>query len=75
MADQRAGSGSRLRPVDADIRAILKAWSQDPDRERARQRLAEAASALSESRRKVLIERMAEVALGFLAVLDDQWDT
>lgn len=60
-----------LPSVDEDIRKIMAAWSRTSDRERARRELGEAYAALSESRRAQLRARMAEVSLGFLAVLDD----
>lgn len=65
---------ARLPVVDETIRRILSQWSRTSDRQRACRELGEAYAALSEPRRAILRARMAEVALGFLAVIDDTDD-
>lgn len=59
-----------LGRADPEVQKFLRAWSREPDRALAAARLAEAASSLPEASKQQLEDRLAEIALGFLACLE-----
>lgn len=56
--------------VDEVVRRVLVAWGKERDSEIGRLNLRRAADRLSEEQRLQLVERLAEISLGLLHVLD-----
>jgi hypothetical protein len=56
--------------VDDAVRRALANWSREHDRAIAALELRRAADRLSPAQRRALVERLAEISLGLLAVLD-----
>jgi hypothetical protein len=60
----------RAFEVDEGVRRILVAWGKERDSEIGRLNLRRATERLSPEQRVQLIERLAEISLGLLYVLD-----
>lgn len=63
----RAG---RAFEVDEAVRRILAAWGKERDSEIGRMNLRRAAERLSDEQRVQLVERLAEISLGMLFILE-----
>jgi hypothetical protein len=61
---------ARAFEVDEAVRRILVAWGKERDSEIGRLNLRRAAEKLSPEQRAQLVERLAEISLGLLYVLD-----
>lgn len=67
--DDRERSGQAFE-VDDSVRRILVAWGKERDSEIGRLNLRRAFEKLSDAQRAQLIDRLAEISLGLLYVLD-----
>lgn len=63
----RAG---RAFEVDEAVRRILAAWGKERDSEIGRMNLRRAAERLNDEQRVQLVERLAEISLGMLFILE-----
>lgn len=61
---------SRAFEIDEPVRRILAAWGKERDSDIGRMNLRRAAEKLDPQQRLQLIERLAEVSLGLLYVLE-----
>ncbi len=66
------GKGTQDFALDDAVKRILVTWSQERDSEVGRLNLQRAVQKLTPAKRQQLIERLAEVSLGLLAVIDYQ---
>ncbi len=60
--------------VDETVRRILVAWGKERDSEIGRMSLRRAAEKLNAEQRKQLIDRLAEIGLGILCVIEKEHD-
>jgi hypothetical protein len=67
-----AGRSGKAFEVDEAVRRILVAWGKERDSEIGRMNLRRAADKLNDEQRRQLVERLAEISLGILCVVDDE---